>query len=236
MGDVTLAEGGKSDLEIWEKDANYYCIVLAKVGAKDFTKTVTLAGDYVWDAAFSIEELADLAEEAWAGNAVNVNLAKAMQNFSAIVADPDATLPYALTPDLSKIEGFVATATKGSGTLFTPTGKGLVMGNAVGIRIYGTATSAISAENLVVKVNGKDVTDKAVFGEGIIDLYVNAKNMSNQLKIEIVERESGSICLTLIDRVDAIAASYPETHEKYALAQQLLVYIQAAVEYAKQAV
>ena len=91
---------------------------------------------------------------------------------------------------------------------------------------------------LTIKVNGKDVTEKAVIaagenaGEYTIDLYVNAKNMSDELKIEIIEKASGNVCLELVDRVDAIAASYPETHEKYALVQQLLVYIQAAVAYA----
>ena len=118
------------------------------------------------------------------------------------------------------------------------TGKGLVMSNAVGIRIYGTAAEAIE-DTLTITVNGVDVTEKAVInaganaGEYTIDLYVNAKNMSDELNIVITE--GTKTCLTLTDRVDAIAASYSETHENYKLAQQLLVYIQAAVEYAKQA-
>ena len=61
---------------------------------------------------------------------------------------------------------------------------------------------------------------------------MNAKNMSSELKIEIID-ENGVKALELTDRVDAIAASYPSTHENYALVQQLLVYIQAAVDYAK---
>ena len=68
-------------------------------------------------------------------------------------------------------------------------------------------------------------------GEYTIDLYVNAKNMSSALRIEIIEQETGKVCLDLTDRVDAIAASYPEIHEKYNVVQQLLVYIQAAVAY-----
>ncbi|MBQ3075577.1 MAG: hypothetical protein IJC26_05870, partial [Clostridia bacterium] len=68
-------------------------------------------------------------------------------------------------------------------------------------------------------------------GEYVIDLYVNAKNMSSALRIEIIEQETGKVCLDLTDRVDAIAASYPTTHENYNLVQQLLVYIQAAVAY-----
>jgi hypothetical protein len=112
------------------------------------------------------------------------------------------------------------------------------MSNAVGIRIYGTSGVDVTGDYFTIKVNGTDVTDKAVITAGennayTVDLYVNAKNMSSALKIELIEKESGKTCLELVDRVDAIAASYPATHEKYDLVQQLLVYIQAAVAYAK---
>ena len=140
---------------------------------------------------------------------------------------------------MSLVEGFEAKGTIDETTDFQVSGKGLVMGNAVGIRIYGTADSDVTNGYFTIKVNGTDVTDKAVIaagnnaGEYVIDLYVNAKSMSTALKIEIIEKETGKVCLELTDRVDAIAASYPTTHEKYNLVQQLLVYIQAAVNYAK---
>ena len=232
MGDATLAEGTKANLEAYG-DA-YYGIVLAKVGAKDFTSNVTFTGsDLVWENEFSIKGLAVVAETAWAGNDKGVALAKAMQNFATIVADSTATLPHDLTPEAVD---YTASGTIGTETAFTVTGKGLVMGNAVGIRIYGTADSDVTSDYFTVKVNGVDVTDLAVIGAGenageyTIDLYVHAKDMSSALKIEIIEKATGKVCLTLTDRVDAIAASYPEDNK---LVQQLLVYIQAAVEYSK---
>ena len=236
MGEETLASGSKADLEAFGED--YYGIVLAKIGAKDFTSAVTFTGsDMVWDYEFSVELLADMAEEIWTDEAQA--LAKAMHNFATIVADPTAELPNKdLAPDLSKIGDFKASGEVGSETNFRVTGKGLVMGNAVGVRIYGTATTAI-ADTLTITVNGTDVTQKAVIaaGEGenayTIDLYVNAKNMSDELHIVITE--GSKTCLDLYDRVDAIAASYAEGHEKYGMARQLLVYIQAAVAYATKA-
>ena len=236
MGENTLAEGTKADLEPYG-DA-YYGIVLAKIGANDFTSDVTLSGDLVWEKEFSVMDLAELAETAWAGNEKGVALAKAMQNFATIVADPAATLPYTLTPDMSLLESFTPSGTIGTETAFKVRGKGLVMSNAVGIRIYGTSDVDVTNGYFTIKVNGTDVTDKAVITAGennayTVDLYVNAKNMSSELKIELIEQASGKTCLELVDRVDAIAASYPATHEKYDLVQQLLVYIQAAVSYAK---
>ena len=235
MNGQTLAEGTKADLEIYEKDSSYYSIVLAKISANDFTSTVTFAGsDLVWGNEFSIESLAVLAETAWEGNDEGVALAKAMQNFASIVANPTAELPHKdLAPEAVVYEQ--KAPTRDEGTNFIVNGKGLVMSNAVGIRIYGTATTAI-ADTLTVTVNGTDVTDKAVIaaganeGEYTIDLYVNAKNMSDELHIVITEKATGKTCLDLTDRVDAIAASYGDQN---ALAQQLLVYIQAAVAYAK---
>ena len=232
MGDATLAEGTKENLEAYG-DA-YYGIVLAKVGAKDFTKGVTFTGsDLVWENEFSIKTLAETAETAWGDNEKGVALAKAMQNFATIVADPTATLPHDLTPEAVD---YTASGELGTETAFKVSGKGLVMGNAVGIRIYGTADSDVTSDYFTVKVNGNDVTDLAVIGAGenageyTIDLYVQAKDMSTALQIEIIEKATGKVCLTLTDRVDAIAASYPEDNK---LVQQLLVYIQAAVDYAK---
>lgn len=235
LGETVVASGDKSNLELWGED--YYCIVLSKVGAKEFQTDIVFTGsDLVWGNEFSIKELAEMAEIAWAGNEIDVYLAKALQNFAVVVADPDAELPYTLTPDLSKLEDFKASGTVYDNTCFDVTGKGLVMGNAAGIRIYGTSETDIT-DALTVKVNGKDVTDKAVIaagesaGEYTIDLYVNAKDMSSPLNIVIMEKESGKICLDLTDRVDAVAASYTSDHENYATVQQLLVYIQAAVAY-----
>jgi len=237
MNAGVLASGNKSDLVEWNDD--YYCIVLAKIGAGNFTDTVSFAGsEEVWGYDFSVKSLAELAENAWAGNEVDVQLAKAMQNFATIVKDPTATLPHTLAPDMTKLSGFTATASKEDGTGFVVTGKGLIMGNAVGIRIYGTSAEEVTADSFTIKVNGTDVTSKAIVSAGAganeytIDLYVNAKNMSSALNIVITEKASNKVCLNLTDRVDAIAAAYPETHENYAKAQQLLVYIQAAVAYA----
>ena len=232
MGKESLAEGTKKDLALF--DENHYGIVLAKIGAEDFTENVSLEdnGD-LWGTEFSIKDLAVLAETAWKDNDKGVALAKAMQNFATIVADPAATLPYDLTPEAVD---YTASGEIGTETAFTVTGKGLVMGNAVGIRIYGTADSDVTSDYFTVKVNGNDVTDLAVIGAGenageyTIDLYVHAKDMSSELQIEIIEKATGKVCLTLTDRVDAIAASYPEDNK---LVQQLLVYIQAAVEYSK---
>ena len=236
MGEEILASGSKADLEPYG-DA-YYGIVLAKIGANDFTSEVVFSGsELVWDLPFSIKKLAEKAETAWADNDKGVALAKAMQNFATIVSEPNATLPHSLTPDMSLVEGFEAKGTIDETTDFQVSGKGLIMGNAVGIRIYGTADSDVTSGYFTIKVNGTDVTEKAVIaaganaGEYVIDLYVNAKNMSSELRIEIIEQETGKVCLDLTDRVDAIAASYPTTHEKYNLVQQLLVYIQAAVAY-----
>ena len=233
MNGQTLASGTKADLEAYG-DA-YYGIVLAKIGAKDFTSSVTFTGsELVWENEFSVELLADVAEEAWEGDAESVALAKALHNFATIVADPTAELPNDLTPE--KVEGFKASGSMDETSSFKVTGKGLVMGNAVGIRIYGTSAVEISKENITVTVNGKNVNDLMVISRGAgeneycIDLYVNAKNMSDELKIVIKDAESKT-ALDLTDRVDAIAASYPATHEKYATVQQLLVYIQAAVAY-----
>ena len=233
MGEEILASGSKADLEAYG-DA-YYGIVLAKIGANDFTSNVNFAGsELVWGYDFSIKGLAVLAETAWAGNDEGVALAKAMQNFATIVADPDEELPHDLAP---KAVDYTASGELGTETAFTVTGKGLVMGNAVGIRIYGTSEVDVTNDYFTVKVNGNDVTDLAVITAGennayTVDLYVDAKSMSSALTIELIEKETGKVCLTLTDRVDAIAASYPETHEKYDLVQQLLVYIQAAVAYA----
>ena len=241
MGTTTLAQGTKDDLTAWNND--YYSIVLAKIGANDFTETVKFEGsEEVWEYEFSIKSLAIIAQNAWEGNNEGVALAKAIHNFSLIVENSNAELPHELSPDLNKngLNTFEASATSDSGTNFRVTEKGLVMGNAVGIRIYGNASSAIEG-TVTVLVNNIDVTDRASFGYNeetqkyFIDLYVNAKNMSDVLVIEILEGEgeNAKSCLKLTDRVDAIAASYPETHEKYNVAQQLLVYIQAAVDYAK---
>jgi len=239
MDGKLLASGSKKDLAPWsDGKREYYSIVLAKVGANDFTKDVVIGeSDAIWDAGFTIEGLAVIAETAWAGNEKGVALAKALQNFSSIVNTPSEDLPHDLTPDLTLLNGFKASGSTDPEADFKVTGKGLVMTSAVGIRLYGTATQAVSAETVTVKVNGVDVTDKAVFlagtgaGEYTVDLYVNAKNMSTELKIEITEKASGKTALSLTDRVDAIAAAYPETHENYDMAQQLLVYIQAAVAY-----
>ncbi|MBE6712098.1 MAG: hypothetical protein E7580_01115 [Ruminococcaceae bacterium] len=241
MDGKLLASGSKKDLAPWsDGKREYYSIVLAKVGANDFTKDVVIGeSDVIWDAGFTIEGLAVIAETAWAGNEKEVALAKALQNFSSIVNTPAEDLPHDLTPDLTLLNGFKASGSTDPEADFKVTGKGLVMTSAVGIRLYGTATQAVSTETVTVKVNGVDVTDKAVFlagagaGEYTVDLYVNAKNMSTELKIEITEKASGKTALSLTDRVDAIAAAYPETHENYDMAQQLLVYIQAAVAYAK---
>ena len=195
-----------------------------------------LSGDLVWEKEFSVKGLAELAETAWAGNEKGVALAKAMQNFATIVADSAATLPHTLTPDMSLVESFTPSGKISGDTAFKVSGKGLVMSNAVGIRIYGTSDVDVTGDYFTIKVNGTDVTDKAVITAGennayTIDLYVNAKNMSSALKIELIEKESGKTCLELVDRVDAIAASYPATHEKYDLVQQPLFYMQAAVNY-----
>ena len=238
MGEEILASGNKESLESYNDD--YYCIVLAKIGANDFTSNVTFTGsELVWDYTFSIKGLAELAEDAWADNEKGVALAKAMQNFATIVNNPTAELPHTLAPDMSLVEGFEAKGTIDETTDFQVSGKGLIMGNAVGIRIYGTADSDVTNDYFTIKVNGVDVTDKALIaaganaGEYTVDLYVNAKNMSSKLKIEIIEKATEKVCLELTDRVDAIAASYPSTHKNYALVQQLLVYIQAAVAYAE---
>ncbi len=238
MNNEVLASGDKSSLEA--SGNNYYSVVLAKIGAGDFTETVTFSGsDMVWDCTFSIKGLAEMAETAWAGNDVDVQLAKAIQNFATIVADRNATLPHNLTVDTDKLNGFKASGEIPEGASFKVTGKGLLMSNAVGIRIYGTSNTDVTADgHFTITVNGNDVTDRAVVSKGAgeneytIDLFVNAKNMSDELTIVISEKATQKVCLTLTDRVDAIAASYPETHENYNLAQQLLIYIQAAVAYA----
>ncbi|MBQ3075094.1 MAG: hypothetical protein IJC26_03410, partial [Clostridia bacterium] len=85
MGEEILASGSKADLEPYG-DA-YYGIVLAKIGANDFTSDVTFTGsDLVWENDFSIKKLAEKAQTAWADNDEGVALAKAMQNFATIVA------------------------------------------------------------------------------------------------------------------------------------------------------
>ena len=112
------------------------------------------------------------------------------------------------------------------------------MGNAVGIRIYDSSQVDVTDGFFTIKVNGTDVTDLAVITAGennayTIDLYVNAKSMSTPLNIVITEKSTNKVCLNLTDRVDAIAAAYPTSSENYNAVQQLLVYIQAAVDYAR---
>ena len=241
MGEEILASGSKADLEPYGENGEYYGIILAKVGATNFRKTISVAGDdAVWPYDFSIEGLADTAEEAWVGDPEAVALAKALHNFSTMVANPEETLPNAdLTVDPEKLAGFTATVHEANAEAdFKISTKGLIMGNAVGIRLSGACATQVSNTTHTVSVNGKDVTDKAVFGyneeTGVytVDLYVNAKNMSSELRIVVTEVDGGETVLDMTDRVDAIAASYPETHDNYDLAQQLLIYIQAAVAYA----
>ncbi len=239
MNSQTLASGSKGDLELWGDE--YYSIVLDKIGASDFLKTVSFTGSGdVWGTEFSVKSLAANAEDAWKGNDVYVQLAKAIQNFATVAAYPTASLPHPeLKVDSSKYEDFEAIVECENGTNFKVSGKGLVMSNAVGIRIYGSSDTLVTANDFIITVNGSDVTEKAIVSAGqneneyAIDLYVHVKSMDTPLNIVITEKSTNKVCLNLTDRVDAIAASYPETHDNYMTAQQLLVYIQAALAYAE---
>ena len=110
---------------------------------------------------------------------------------------------------------------------------GLVMTDAIGIRLTGVTTPADLGLKFIV--NGTDVTSNCVFnakdGAFTVDMYVKASMMTGNLNLVITDAE-GTEMFTMTVRVDALAqqigASTDEELVDYALA-----YIQATDAYVK---
>ncbi len=221
-----LAEGTKSDLKhlVDLTEFEYYTLNLKALGISQFDTPITVNIKGLWvNGTLSIATLANSAVTAWDGNENWVTMAKAIVNMSKAAKGED--LPYALTPDAVIYER--KTPTRDQEALVTFEQKNLLMSSAVGIRLGGTVENAADAQGLLVKVNGRDVTNLAaikVDGSSVtVDMYFSAYGMGKEFSLEIFDK-NGKNCLTMFERLDSFATEYGAENK---LAYSLLSYIQA---------
>lgn len=223
---TVLAEGTKADLkEMMEiTEFEYYTLISKSLGIGQFDTPITVNIKGLWENdTFSVSTLATAAVTAWEGNDNFVLMAKAIVNMAK--AAKGEAVPYTLTPDEVVYER--KTPTKDRDALVSFTNKSLLMSSAVGIRLSGTVGDAADVEGLVVKVNGNNVTDRALIrvdGTKLtVDLYFTAYGMSKEFRLEILD-QNGKNCLTMYERLDSFATQYGREH---ALAYALLSYVQS---------
>ncbi len=247
MNGKTLAEGDKDSLVSYvdSNGVEYLSVVLQSVGANDFDSIITCTGSYIPEVTFTVDGLIDAAEDAWKDDPEALSLAVALKEFSVAMNSDEVAAEPTIQPE--EVDYEAKKPTRDNEHLINFTGKGLVMANAVGIRLYGEVADAADIENLVVVANGA-VTEYAKVkiaenpnGDGkydvTIDLYVSAAFMDKEMNI-VVKDKNGTVCIDFDFRLDAIAQEYFDgTHQGVAektqmQAKHLLAYMQAALAYA----
>ena len=226
MGDRILAEG--TELEEYQ---GYATVVLKGLGAADFATPITYSGDLMYGGTFTVVELADYAAKVWSNQEILCRLAKSIADFGRVAkGDEDV---YNLTANA--VEWTRPAGSAPQDTAITFSSKSLLMSNAVGIRLYGTEVGGDGKDlDIKVRINGKDVTDRCLFKEGengkfTLDFFINASKMDREFRIVITNADESVTYLDLTERPDYLAYQYVQAGNP--LANQLLLYIQAAIDY-----
>ncbi len=230
MGGKTLAEGNYASLT--EEDA-YMVLSFGGIGLSDFMTEFVLEGDTIRDSYSknydTIVEIADLGAQKLAVT-TDKELFQSIADLGRVERGMDAkySLFYQkVTPNSTGKSGE-------EGSLLSFKRKNLLMSDAIGIRLYGTAKNADDCKDLQVIVDGKDVTklcdiSDAVLEDGVykftVDIFIKAVTMHDKMNIEILDQNK-KMCLTLSDQVDWIAQQILNNEPDNDLAKQVLIYIQ----------
>jgi hypothetical protein len=215
-----------------------YTVVLPATAPSAFHVNLGVSGTGVTAFNGSINDVLSLviANEGSAYSDGFVQLAKTLRNYGIeayerFVGEESLLVPEELAaPEAATILGQVNTNGDGS-VVFA--GKSLVLREAVGIKLYGLAN--VSLSDLRVVANGKELTAdqfelKAVTGSSnynmSLTLFVKAKNMADNITIEIYNGDA--FVLSLTESVASCCQQYINTAGRDAeLCKAILAYIQA---------
>ncbi len=235
LGDV-LVSGTKEDLTA---EGEYYYVVLPAIGLAEFEKPFLLCGNGLETCQMSIVDLADLGAAYYeTKDTKSANLFKSIADLGRSANAGDTR--YNMTPETVTYTPAEATVKTGTDVLDVQS-MTLVMSNAVGISLKGEASAADTV--IDVFVNGKKVTELCTVTvaqeknanekyDVSVDLYLNVASMSKELKIELKSGDESTTYLAMYTRADAIAQTIANNlADKKALAEDLLVYIQAVDAY-----
>ena len=187
----------------------------------------------MYGGTFTVVDLADHAAKVWQDQEILCRLAKSIADFGRVAkGDEDV---YGLTAQA--VEWTRPAGSAPQNTAITFASKSLLMSNAVGIRLYGTEVGGDGNDlDLMVRINGTDVTDRCLIkagenGEFSLDFFINAAKMNREFRIVITSSDESVTYLDLTERPDYMAYQYVQLGNP--LANQLLLYIQAANDYFK---
>ena len=230
LAGTVFAEGTKADLTL---EGEYYTVILPAIGLADFEKPFLLSGTSIQTVDMSVISLADLGAAYYA--AKDAKAEKLFQSIADLGRSANGTEPvYNLTAEAVSYTPSGATVKGGTDEVEVKS-VALLMSNAVGISLRGTAASA--EPSLDVFVNGQKVTDFCGISvseeknsdekyEFSADLYISVSAMSKELKIEMKSGDGSETYLETYLRTDDIAKKIGSD-----LAEDLLIYIQAATAY-----
>ncbi len=236
LGGQKLAEGGFADLTA---EGEYYVLSFGGIGLSDFMTEFAILGETIYDANSAkyntIVKLAELGA-ASCTEFRDKQLFYSIADLGRVVLNPGfAEHDLHHTAVTSRASGSAAE----EGALLTFTGKNLLMNDALGIRLYGTAASAESVNGLKILVDGEDVTSVCDVSEPVlvgdryeftVDIFFSVSKMQNKMDFEIFD-QNGKKCLTLSDQVDWVAQSIINKEPDNSLAKHVLIYIQAVDNY-----
>ncbi len=236
LGGTKVATGTYSDLV---SENGYYAMKFTGIGLSDFDTEFEVIATGLCDdnsAKYnSIVKLAELGAESYEKQNEKA-LFRSIADLGRVVHDPSSA-KYAL--------GYkdVIPAPRGEkaeeGALVTITGKNLLMNDAIGIRLYGTAESAEDVEDIKVLVDEMDVTAICDISEPnltdgkykfSVDIFFSVSKMQTEQNIAIYDK-NGKLCLKLTDQVDWIAQMIINKEPENNLAKQVLTYIQKVYNY-----
>ena len=224
---------------IGEAKNGYYNVVLSALGLSDFDQTIVCEGNYLYRMEMTVISLADLGVKHYTEtepNATNAQLFRSIADLGRMANGEDAEYGEPVVTDVNWTQSDDQKAKLDGDALEMKT-MGLVMTDAIGIRLTGETVAADTALQFIV--GGVDVTSNCVVTRSTeadayaftVDMYVNVAKMTKELDIKIVAGEEAAT-FTMTIRVDALAEMIVEDTSNE-LTEYALAYIQAADTYVK---
>lgn len=209
----------------------YASYLIKGIGLGNFTELIEISGAALDTMEFSVVSLADGGAEYYeTKNEIYAQLFKSIADLGRKENREDTK--YDLVVSAVKWTPGDDQKPKELDTRLSMKTMGLIMSDAIGIRLTGD-----TAEALKFIVNGKDVTSNCVVtaseGTFTADMYVKVSMMTSPLNIVITDANDTAM-FSMTVRVDALAEQIADSTEEDAqLIDFALAYIQAADAYVK---
>ncbi len=218
----------------------YYNVILSALGLSEFDKTIVCEGNYLYRMEMTVISLADLGAKYYTETAPNETYAQLFRSIADLgrKANGEETVYELVT---KAVNWTASKAPQALDSRLSMKTKGLVMTDAIGIRLTGETVAVDTPLTFVV--NGKDVTEYCIVTRSetadetsgkfgfTVDMYVNVAMMTKELDIQICD-DAETALFTMTLRVDALAEQIAAATEVDGeLSDYALAFIQAADAY-----